>query len=109
MRELRKQPAPVREGEIVAAEVESLPLGPDSVARARGYVLFVPGGVPGERVRVRVTETGKRYGRGEIAEVLDASPERVEPFCRHFLACGGCHVQPLAPDARRRAKRTLLR
>src|SRR2546423_3975501 len=96
MRELRKQPAPVREGEIVAAEVESLPLGPDAVARARGYVLFVPGGIPGERVSVRVTEVGRRYGRGEIVDVLERSPDRVEPFCPLYLACGGCHLQHIA-------------
>jgi hypothetical protein len=33
----------------------------------------------------------------------------VAPFCRHFLRCGGCHVQHLVPGARRRAKRALLR
>src|SRR5438874_175340 len=105
----RKQPPPVRAGDLVEAAIEALPLGPDSVARANGYVLFVPGGIPGERATVRVTEAGKRFGRGEIVSVLDPSPERAEPFCPHYLRCGGCHLQHLAPDARRRSKRALLR
>src|SRR5712691_9491648 len=94
----RRDPPPVKTGELVEALVEALPLGPDSVARARGYVLFVPGGVPGERISVRVTETGKSWGRGEIVSVLEPSPERTEPFCPLFLRCGGCHLQHLLPD-----------
>lgn len=105
----RREPPPVQEGEVVPATIEALPLGPDSVARARGYVLFVPGGIPGERVRVRVTATGRRYGRGEVVSVEAPSGDRAPPFCPYFLRCGGCHLQHLAPEARRRAKRSLLR
>jgi 23S rRNA (uracil1939-C5)-methyltransferase len=108
MRDVRREPAPFEAGETVTALVEALPLGPDAVARADGYVIFVPGGIPGERVRVRITEAGRRFGRGEILDVLEASPERAEPFCPVYLECGGCHLQHLADPARRRSKRTLL-
>ncbi|MBI3724262.1 23S rRNA (uracil(1939)-C(5))-methyltransferase RlmD [bacterium] len=108
MRGARKTPPPLLEGAVVDALVEALPLGPDAVARADGYVLFVPGGVPGETVRVRVTEAGRRYGRGEVLEVIQRSPDRAEPFCPYFLTCGGCHLQHLEEGARRRAKRSLL-
>ncbi len=108
MRTDRKKPAPFEKGEVTDAKIESLPLGPDSVARANGYVLFVPGGIPGETVRVRVTEAGRRFGRAEILEVLEPSPDRAEPFCPLYLDCGGCHLQHVAEAARRRAKARLL-
>lgn len=43
----------------------------------RGRVVFVPDTMPGERVRVRLTDTRKSsFWRGEVVEVLDASPHR---------------------------------
>ncbi len=43
-----------------------------------GRVVFVPDAIPGERVRVRLTDTGKAsFWRGEVLEVLHASPHRV--------------------------------
>ncbi len=50
--------------------------------------IYVPFALPGERVRV--TGGGDRR---ELAEVLAASPERVEPPCPHFGLCGGCALQ----------------
>src|SRR4051812_49607645 len=100
MRDDRKKPPPVQQGEVVSASIETLPLGPDSVARARGYVLFVPGGIPGERVHVRVTEAGRRFGRGEIVDVIEASPDRGEPVCPLYLACGGGPPPPPPPPGR---------
>ena len=38
-------------------------------------------------------ETGKRFLHGRVADVIAASPARVEPRCRHFGVCGGCHYQ----------------
>jgi len=47
------------------------------VGRHEGRVVFVPDAIPGERVRVRLTETSKKsFWRGETLEVLDASPHR---------------------------------
>jgi 23S rRNA (uracil1939-C5)-methyltransferase len=53
---------------------------------ARGR--FVPFTLPGESVRARF-----EGARGEALEILEASPDRVEPVCRHFGDCGGCALQ----------------
>ena len=50
--------------------------------------VFVPFALPGERVRAQ--GAGERR---ELLEVLSPSPERVEPPCPHFFACGGCALQ----------------
>src|SRR5262249_15220587 len=60
---------------------------------------FVRGGVPGDRLRVRVTESRARYGRGAIESIVEPSADRVEAPCPHFGACGGCRLQQLAYPA----------
>ena len=69
------------------------------VGRIDGRVVFVPDSLPGERVRIRITETKKRYGTGTLLQVLDAAPERIEPTCPHAQFCGGCQFQHLDYEA----------
>lgn len=82
--------------------VTGLGAGGDGLARAAdGTALFIPGALPGERLRV---SPGARRGDGRMAAleaVLEPSPERVTPPCRHFGPCGGCATQhwDLAPYA----------
>lgn len=74
-----------------------------------GRAVFVPIGLPGERVRVELTEEKRNFARGNIVEVLDASPLRVAPRCIHFGVCGGCHYQHLSYEEQLKAKREILR
>jgi 23S rRNA (uracil1939-C5)-methyltransferase len=59
--------------------------------------VFVPGVVPGERVRVEV-DPSRRPARGRLLTVLDASASRVAPPCEHVERCGGCDWMHLAPS-----------
>lgn len=72
--------------------------------RIEGKAVFVPGTLPGERVRVRVREDRKRWARAELLDVIDASPDRVEPPCPYVPECGGCDLQHASPAAQRRLK-----
>jgi 23S rRNA (uracil1939-C5)-methyltransferase len=63
----------------------------------------VPGGLPGERVRIKPSRP-----RAELIEVLDPSPERATPFCRWFDACGGCAAQHMSEKLYREWKRGLV-
>lgn len=79
-----------------------------AVGRADGLVVYVHGPVPGERARVRVETVKAKYAVAELVELLDRSPDRVEPFCGVFGICGGCQVQHLAYPAQLAWKRGIV-
>jgi 23S rRNA (uracil1939-C5)-methyltransferase len=58
-----------RRGETVEVSIDDLAFGGEGVGRLDGYVMFVPGGIPGDRLRIRVVETRARYGRGVVDAV----------------------------------------
>jgi 23S rRNA (uracil1939-C5)-methyltransferase len=88
-----------RRGDTLELVVDDLAFGGDGVGRTDGYVMFVRGGLPGDRLRVRVTEARGRYGRGVIEAVVTPSPDRVEAPCPYFGRCGGCRLQHLTYPA----------
>ena len=70
--------------------------GGDTLGRLPdGRAVFVPFAIPGEEVRIRLTEDKAKFARGEIVEILQSSPLRIRPKCPHFGSCGGCSYQHL--------------
>src|SRR5881397_2110498 len=72
-----------RGGAEVELTVESFAHGGNGVARLDGYVLFVQGAVPGDRVRAVVTKSKRDYGEARALEILEPSPDRIEPRAHH--------------------------
>ena len=70
--------------------------------------VFVHGALPGERVNVQITSRRRNYDEGEAIEIIEPSPDRVEPQCPHFGQCGGCSLQHLAPRKQIEAKQNTL-
>lgn len=74
-----------------------------------GRVVFVTGGLPGERVLVRVDEQRRDFARATVVETLDSSPDRVDPPCAALAAgCGGCSWQHVRPEAQARFKADIV-
>ena len=88
-----------RRGEVLSLTIDDLAFGGEGVGRADGYVVFVPGGLPGDRLQVRLVQVRSRFGRGIIEAVLEPSPQRVEAPCPYFGRCGGCRLQHVAYPA----------
>lgn len=86
---------PMRAGQIVSIDIESYGHEGEGVGRINGFAIFIPGALKGERVKVRLTEVKRNYGRGTILEVLHSIPERVKPLCPIYQQCGGCQLQHL--------------
>ena len=82
---------------------------PDPETGTGGRAVFVPFGLPGETVRVELVEDKKGFARGRLLEILQSSPDRITPKCRHFEACGGCHYQNLSYQNQLKAKAEILR
>jgi 23S rRNA (uracil1939-C5)-methyltransferase len=91
--------APVHKGEELELSIESLAYGGNGVARHDGFVVFVRGGLPGDRVLAQVTKTKRGFAEATAQVVLEPSPTRVDAPCRHFGVCGGCRFQDLAYEA----------
>jgi 23S rRNA (uracil1939-C5)-methyltransferase len=72
-----------RKGDELELRVESLAHGGAGVARSDGYVVFVRGAVPGDLVRARVTKSKRSFGEADSVELLEPSPDRVEPVVPH--------------------------
>jgi 23S rRNA (uracil1939-C5)-methyltransferase len=101
--------APVTKGEELELDVDSLAFGGNGVARLNGFVVFVRRGLPGDRVRARVTKVKRSHAEALATEVLRPGPERVEAPCAHFPACGGCRFQDLAYEAQLEQKQIQVR
>ena len=87
----------MEDSKIHELNLTTLTYGGDAMGRLDdGRAVFVPFGLPGERVRVRLTEEKKNFARGQIIEILESSKERILPKCKHFGECGGCHYQNLS-------------
>lgn len=76
--------------------IEALGTGGDGIARRDGVKLYVPGALPGERVRVELGQAAPGGRRARLLERLTESPQRASPPCEYFGDCGGCVAQHVA-------------
>ena len=102
-------PPPVAPGTELEVAVDSLAFGARGVARVDGFVVFVDGALPGDRVRARVQRVKRRHAEAIALDVLEAGADRVLAPCAHFPACGGCRLQNLAYPAQAALKERQVR
>ena len=72
-----------RRGDLLELEIDSLAFGGRGVARAEGFVVFVAGALPGDKVRAEVTKGKKRFAEARAVEVLRAAADRLPDRCVH--------------------------
>ena len=65
------------------------------IGRDNEWVVQVPFVFPGERIRARIFRNHKNYSEADCLEIIESSPDRVEPKCELFGVCGGCQYQSL--------------
>lgn len=105
-RQSRRPQPPAQTPEIeVQVDLHDLAAGGSGLGRlADGRVVFVRGGLAGESVRAQILRQRKDYAEAELLEVLEPSPQRVEPACPVYGHCGGCDLMHLDYAAQVEAK-----
>ncbi|MBN2146306.1 MAG: class I SAM-dependent RNA methyltransferase [Anaerolineales bacterium] len=94
---------------IIEISLDAMVYGGDCLGRLPdGRAVFVPYALPGEKVRVEVTEQQRGHARAVLLDVLEASPRRVQPRCPHYQQCGGCHYQHIESEAQLQIKADIL-
>ncbi|MEM7601284.1 MAG: TRAM domain-containing protein, partial [Verrucomicrobiota bacterium] len=92
-------PDPFDYHEEITLKIGSLTNLGKGVGRVDDWVVFVSHALPGETVRARVFRNSSSFSEADLLEVLEPSPNRVDPKCRLFGECGGCQYQNLSYEA----------
>ncbi|MDR3319154.1 MAG: 23S rRNA (uracil(1939)-C(5))-methyltransferase RlmD, partial [Clostridiales bacterium] len=91
--------------EILTADITALSSEGAGIGRSDGIAVFVPGALPGEKATVEVAARRKNYITARLLSRGAKSPDRVDPVCPHYAACGGCGIMHMSYAAQLRFKR----
>ncbi len=86
----------IRKRDILELSIEKMAYGGQGIARLDGFVIFVKGAIPGDRVKAQVFKKKKGYADARLLDLIDASPDRIQPPCPYVGYCGGCQWQILS-------------
>jgi len=81
---------PVKLGQKVELEITDLAYGGNGVAKYENFTVFVPLGLPGQKITASITEVKKNYAMANMNKILAESPHFIKPVCPLFSVCGGC-------------------
>ena len=96
------------DSELLDARIIDLTHDGQGVADLGERRVFVPGALPGEKVRLAPRRRRRQYHEADLIEILEPSAARVEPPCEYFGRCGGCAVQHLSYEAQIPFKQTTV-
>ncbi len=95
----------MKTGEDIELKVDKFADNGKCLSRFDGFVIFMEGVIPNERIRAKIHKIKKRYAEAKLISIIEASPLRVEPRCMHFGTCGGCKWQHVVYESQLEAKR----
>ncbi len=96
---------------MTAIRILRFAAGGDGVGKLPdGKTVFVPRTAPGDLIEVAQLREHKRFSRARIGRLIEASPERVDPRCPHYVQdeCGGCQMQHVNYEAQLLSRRTFV-
>ena len=99
---------PVAKNRDYEMKIDNLGMNGEGIGRIKGFTMFVPGALPGEKIRIKAVKVGKRYGYGKLLEVIEPSNQRVKPKCSYAGKCGGCQLQHMSYSLQLDFKRQLV-
>lgn len=95
----------MRKGREIDITIEKTEFPGNGIAFVEDKKVYVKGGISGEKVKIRVAKVKHRKIEGNIIEIIEPSPFRIEKKCPHFGPCGGCLIQELSYSIELRLKK----
>ena len=81
---------------MYVVDIVDIGQGGVGIGKFEGFTVFVDGGLIKDKIKVKITKSKKNYAVGQIVEILEPSPYRVERKCsKELKECGGCQIQEL--------------
>lgn len=90
--------------DLVTLKITDIGNDGEGIGKVDGYTLFVKDAVIGDTVLAKVMKAKKNYGYARLMEVVEPSPDRVEPPCPYARQCGGCQLQAMSYEQQLRFK-----
>jgi 23S rRNA (uracil1939-C5)-methyltransferase len=100
---------PIKRGDEIVLDIAEAAFEGKAVGRHEGFVVFVEGGVPGDRALIRIGTVKRSFAEGRIVRLDAPSPLRTTPRCRYAGVCGGCKWQHVSYEAQLRFKEQQVR
>jgi 23S rRNA (uracil1939-C5)-methyltransferase len=98
----------MRSDDLLTGEITGMAFGGSGILKMDGFVVFVPFTVPGDRIVCRIIQRKKNFAFGELVELLQPGPERIQPLCPYFGTCGGCQLQQMTYTGQLEHKRQVV-
>lgn len=99
----------LKKGQEIIIKIDSLVYGGRGIGTWEGMKVFVEDVVPGDTVKVSFRKIKSNYAEAHLVELIEKSPQRVEPRCKHFQTCGGCKWQFLSYEDQCKVKEQQVR
>lgn len=100
---------PVKLGQRYEMTITGLTLEGEGVGRVKNFAVFVPGAIPGEKIKAEISEVKKNFAKGVLVRIIEPVPFRTEPPCRFFDQCGGCQLQHISYEKQLEFKTQLVK
>ena len=94
--------------ETLIVDIEKLSNLGYGIAKLDGYVIFVEGACPGDKVKIKVGKKNKNYANAKVLEIIEPSSDRVMPFCPMQKVCGACQLQFINYEAQLKYKKQIV-
>ncbi len=85
----------MQKNDLIELTIEDIGTDGAGIGKYDGMTFFVKDAVIGDRVQAKIMKLKKHYGYARLMEILEASPNRVEPRCMYARSCGGCQIQQM--------------
>jgi len=97
-----------KSGDVLEVVAQKLVYEGDALTKIDGYPIFIEGGCPEDKLKIKITKANKNYANAVIEEIIEPSQYRVKPFCPIHNVCGGCGWQHIDYNFQLEQKRNIV-